>query len=85
MLHAREDYNRIQDPEMKIGETEPVFLLRAKDKHAPATLDYWSDLVDASGNKSLANKIRQWAEKMRRWQECNTAKIPDDPEFTTIK
>lgn len=30
MIHARPDYNRIQDPENKIPEDEPVFLLRAK-------------------------------------------------------
>lgn len=26
MLHARDDYNRIQDPENKIPENEPVFI-----------------------------------------------------------
>lgn len=31
MIHARDDYNRIQDPEGKIEQDEPVFLLRAKD------------------------------------------------------
>ena len=28
MKHARDDYNRIQDPAGKIPEDEPVFLLR---------------------------------------------------------
>lgn len=31
MRHAREDYNRIQDPAGKIHEDEPVFLMRAQD------------------------------------------------------
>ena len=41
MKHAREDYNRIQDPAGKIPENEPVFLLRGQDKFAPATLEFW--------------------------------------------
>lgn len=28
MIHARDDYNRIQDPENKIGKDEPVLLIR---------------------------------------------------------
>lgn len=45
MIHARSDYNRIQDPAVDdpsllsegstpIGVDEPVFLLRAKDQFA---------------------------------------------------
>ena len=36
MLHAREDYQRIQDPDDKIGEDEPVMLFRAQDRHMAA-------------------------------------------------
>ncbi len=35
MIHASEKYSRIQDPENKIGQDEPVFLLRAQDILAP--------------------------------------------------
>jgi hypothetical protein len=31
MVHARKDYARIQDPWGKIGDDEPVFLIRAQD------------------------------------------------------
>lgn len=31
MKHAREDYNRIQDPAGLIPDGEPVFLIRGKD------------------------------------------------------
>lgn len=48
MIHARDDYSRIQDPENKIPEREPVFLLRAQDMTAAAVLRYWIKL-----NKSL--------------------------------
>jgi hypothetical protein len=44
VIHARKDYNRIQDPALEdpsllsegsspIGENEPVMLFRAQDKH----------------------------------------------------
>lgn len=32
MKHARLDYNRIQDPDGKIPEDEPVMLFRAQDE-----------------------------------------------------
>lgn len=49
MKHAREDYNRFQDPALSdssllgkggtpILKDEPVFLLRAQDKHASKLL-----------------------------------------------
>lgn len=31
MIHARSDYDHIQDPSGKIGKDEPVFLIRGKD------------------------------------------------------
>ena len=43
MRHAREDYQRIQDPSGAIPADEPVFLLRAKDLAAPETLRFWAD------------------------------------------
>lgn len=42
MIHARTDYDRIQNPENKIERDEPVFLLRAKDKFAPSTVRFWA-------------------------------------------
>lgn len=41
MIHARQDYQRIQDPQSKIPADEPVFLLRAQDKTAAAVVRYW--------------------------------------------
>ena len=79
MLHAREDYNRIQDPLNKIGEDEPVFLLRAKDKFAPDVVDEWADRV-ASHDIELAVSIHKFADHMRAWQKENGCKIPDTPD-----
>lgn len=41
MLHARKDYQRIQDPVGKIPANEPVFLLRAQDRTAAKVLAEW--------------------------------------------
>lgn len=80
MIHARNDYNRIQDPENKIAEDEPVFLLRAKDVFAPDVIDFWAKLVHSAGDVELANHVRNHADKMRRWQKENTCKFPNSPE-----
>jgi hypothetical protein len=40
MIHARDDYNRIQDPMNKIPLLEPVFLLRAQDLFAAACVKH---------------------------------------------
>ncbi len=45
MKHARDDYNRIQDPAGLIPEDEPVMLFRAQDKHFVAVLDFYAGLL----------------------------------------
>ena len=78
MIHARDDYNRIQDPYGLIGITEPVFLLRAKDKHAPNTIRHWAKLNQESGNTDpLVNIGATWAEVMENWQKEHGCKLPD--------
>lgn len=41
MIHARNDYQRIQDPQNKIPNDEPVFLLRAQDKTSAEVVRCW--------------------------------------------
>ena len=41
MIHSRNDYQRIQDPENKIPVDEPVFLLRAQDVTAANIVRAW--------------------------------------------
>lgn len=78
MLHARPDYMRIQDPLNKIGEDEPVFLLRAKDSLAPGTVTHWaSALMAAGGDAKLVNMALSHADKMLAWQAANGCKLPD--------
>jgi hypothetical protein len=80
MKHFREDYNRIQDPENKIPEDEPVFLLRAQDRFAPGIVREWAKEVRESGNLRLATQAFQCAFKMQLWQLEHGRKNPDAPE-----
>lgn len=45
MIHARDDYNRIQDPAGLIPADEPVMLFRAQDKHFDRVLRFYRDIV----------------------------------------
>jgi hypothetical protein len=78
MIHARPDYNRIQDPAGKIGADEPVFLIRAQDKSAPGTLRYWADEnIRNDGDPAASQLAEQWADKMEEWQKANRSKPAD--------
>jgi hypothetical protein len=82
MLHARPDYNRIQDPENKIPQDEPVFLLRAQDKFAPELLLRWASKMrlqakDKVMADSMARMVEVHAMKMIEWQTKNGSKDPD--------
>lgn len=78
MLHARKDYNRIQDPYKKIAEDEPVFILRAKDKLAPEVMNYWVyRLRESGGDESMAKMVEKHAKLAMEWQKKNGCKLPD--------
>ena len=65
MIHARDDYNRIQDPADIIPEDMPVFLLLGKDKHAAATVRHYADLVEADGgDPGIIQRARDHADLM---------------------
>ncbi|MBE3086337.1 MAG: hypothetical protein IMZ64_09000 [Bacteroidetes bacterium] len=77
MRHAREDYNRIQDPLNLIPTDEPVFLLRGQDKLAPATLRHWATMAIKNKLYDIANVVLRWADEMEEWQKLNASKLPD--------
>jgi hypothetical protein len=78
MIHARADYNRIQDPEGKIGEDEPVFLIRAKDLLAPVAMQFWADQAEKIGVQPImVDMVRRHAELTKQWQTKNGCKKPD--------
>lgn len=81
MRHACQDYNRIQDPDHKIPEHEPVFLLRGQDKHAATTLRFYANQVELNGgDPEVVAMTRAWADKMDAWpvkKSPDTIKIQD--------
>lgn len=81
MRHAREDYNRFQDPSGKIPIDEPVFLLRGQDELAPALLIQWAEkLIARGGNKEMAKIVTNHAAAMVAWQKTHGGKLPDMPK-----
>jgi hypothetical protein len=80
MRHAREDYNRIQDPAGLIPEDEPVFLLRAKDVSAPFVVRHWATIAEQIGaDPEIVASARMHARRMEAWQERYGFKPPDMP------
>jgi len=78
MKHARPDYNRIQDPAHKIPENEPVFLLRAQDRTAASTLQFWilaNEALSDRDDKAISMAKRHLA-KMKKWPYIHTANVP---------
>jgi len=77
MLHARDDYNRIQDPMNKIPLLEPVFLLRGQDSFAACCVEHWAKLnEEQNGDPELTKSALLQANKMREW---HIHKLPDCP------
>ena len=81
MFHIREDYNRIQDPENKIPDDEPVFLIRGQDKVAAQVVDYYAMCAAKAGaSLELVSMCHEQARNIRIWQAENKRKIPDLPK-----
>ena len=53
MKHARDDYNRIQDPAGLIPADEPVFLLRGQDKLAIKAMEAYNRALVSEGLRLL--------------------------------
>jgi hypothetical protein len=78
MKFTRDDYNeRIVDLAGKIPESEPVFLLRAQDIHAPSTLRFYAKLLEESGNVKMAEELLKHARQMVVWQKSVRVHQPD--------
>jgi hypothetical protein len=76
MIHARDDYNRIQDPAGKIPADEPVFLLRAQDQSAPMAVAYWAAMqVETGGDLNLARLAFEHAILMQQWPHKKQADL----------
>lgn len=90
MIHAREDYNRIQDPAVEdhtllgkgstpIGVNEPVFLVRAQDKHAYKAVLAYTEAIsqDPNVDPKMVAVCATWATEMQLWE--GDKKSPDIP------
>lgn len=78
MKHARDDYNRIQDPAGKIPEDEPVFLLRGQDRAAPGAVRAYAEILESmGGDPVLVRKSRLQAQRMEIWQSSVFSKVAD--------
>lgn len=90
MIHAREDYNRFQDPALDdptllgegcvpIGKDEPVILFRASDENfIPILQEYRNRTWDTA--RPIADKINEHIDRARRWQAEHGTKTPDLPK-----
>jgi hypothetical protein len=77
MRHARDDYNRIQDPAGLIPDDEPVFLLRGQDRHAASTLEHYAERVAAAGGDELIVRLTlEQASRMRMWSKHKEPDLP---------
>lgn len=73
----------------KLPADEPVFVLRAQDLHAPATVGGWATIClsyndrNPSGESLYPDTLRkgrraqELAEEMRTWQAEHGCKVPD--------
>ena len=82
MIHAIEDYNRIQDPEGLIPEDEPVFLIRGQDIAAPVAIHAWANAAEALGaSPEIVRLARRHATMIISYQKrTGEHKVPDLPE-----
>lgn len=80
MLHARKDYNEIQDPrDVRRGGIpagEPVFLLRAQDKVAATIVRIWVILHRKNGgDEDIAILAEEQAKLMDKWPHKKSADL----------
>jgi len=81
MKHAREDYQRFQDPLGKIPADEPVFLIRSQDIVGAETVRFWALVAGAAGaSLEIIKAASDQADAMEAWQKANGSKVPDLPE-----
>lgn len=80
MIHARADYNRIQDPDGKIPADEPVMLFRGQDKYSARVAKYYADLLgeDPAVDKEFVQRIKDHAVRMANWPKHKTPDMPAD-------
>ena len=82
MIHARKDYQRIQDPlnfkDKGIPKDEPVFLLRAQDRlFVPMLINYLTLANQVGCSREMLQTIRVHIELANLYNLKHPAKVPD--------
>lgn len=78
MIHAREDYNRIQDPAGKIPFNEPVFLIRGQDSVGAEVVKHWAERSAEHGaSEEIVTAALAHAHRMEMWPKKKTADMPE--------
>ena len=92
MIHARSDYDRIQDPAIgdpsllstgstPIAEDEPVFLVRARDIAFCDTLTAWiQSHINHGGDAAMVTAVASHLGSAIAWRQRNAVKVADAPE-----
>jgi len=76
MIHARKDYDRIQDTAGLIPADEPVFLVRGQDVLGAETLRFWARRnTEIGGDSILTQKALDHAEAMEKWPKKKKADL----------
>uniref|UniRef100_A0A6H2A5N3 Uncharacterized protein n=1 Tax=viral metagenome TaxID=1070528 RepID=A0A6H2A5N3_9ZZZZ len=77
MKHARDDYNRIQDPTGLIPENEPVFLLRAQDQTSAQIVRLWASAQrnNPKADMRIVTMAERHADLMDRWRKKKWADL----------
>jgi hypothetical protein len=71
-------YGDLPPVEHPIGENEPVFLLRAKDRFAPEVVDEYARRCSDAG-LPIAQVVFETADSICAWQREHGSKTPDQP------
>lgn len=62
----------------RAADDEPLFVLRAQDKHAPVIVEKWADEAAMTGaSLKKVEHAKQLAQDMRDWALVNGSKYPD--------
>ena len=80
MIHARSDYDRIQDPAGLIPDDEPVFLIRGQDRAAVAAGVAWvMEAKSIGADPELIETVGRHILLIQDWQRRHGSKVPDAP------
>jgi hypothetical protein len=67
MANSRQSPGLFTEPYRYAASDEPLFVLTARDVHAPTIVETWASLKEADA-PNIAREARQLADDMRKWR-----------------